>query len=214
MLIDLRELLSGSQDERIEKVSIESESFDTGIAKYSILEKPEFELSITRIGKNKLEKSYKADIEMNTFNTGSSDYDIIDKPAVDVIIKKLGKNKLSIKADSYVTLSIPCDRCLEPVDTRVDYTVDEIVDFNDNASEEEAKEEKDYIDGYDLDVDKLVFGEILISMPGKTLCKEDCKGICLICGANLNKGECGCDRDILDPRMSVFKDILKNFKEV
>ena len=45
MLIDLRELLSGSQDERIEKVSIESESFDTGIAKYSILEKPEFELS-------------------------------------------------------------------------------------------------------------------------------------------------------------------------
>ena len=174
MLIDLRELLSGSQDERIEKVSIESESFDTGIAKYSILEKPEFELSITRIG----------------------------------------KNKLSIKADSYVTLSIPCDRCLEPVDTRVDYTVDEIVDFNDNASEEEAKEEKDYIDGYDLDVDKLVFGEILISMPGKTLCKEDCKGICLICGANLNKGECGCDRDILDPRMSVFKDILKNFKEV
>ena len=55
MLIDLRELLSGSQDERIEKVSIESESFDTGIAKYSILEKPEFELSITRIGKNKLE---------------------------------------------------------------------------------------------------------------------------------------------------------------
>ena len=102
MLIDLRELLSGSQDE----------------------------------------KSYKADIEMNTFNTGSSDYDIIEKPAVDVMIKKLGKNKLSIKADSYVTLSIPCDRCLEPVDTRVDYTVDEIVDFNDNASEEEAKEEK------------------------------------------------------------------------
>ena len=102
MLIDLRELLSGSQDE----------------------------------------KSYKADIEMNTFNTGSSDYDIIDKPDVNVSIKKLGKNKLSIKADSYVTLSIPCDRCLEPVDTKVNYTVDEVVDFNDNASEEEAKEEK------------------------------------------------------------------------
>jgi len=49
MLIDLRELLSGSQDERIEKVSIESESFDTGIAKYSILEKPEFEPELVRI---------------------------------------------------------------------------------------------------------------------------------------------------------------------
>mgnify|MGYP000820741253 CR=1 FL=1 len=79
---------------------------------------------------------------------------------------------------------------------------------------EEAKEEKDYIDGYDLDVDKLVFGEILISMPGKTLCTPDCKGLCSICGHNLNISECGCDRESLDPRMSVFKDILKNFKEV
>lgn len=102
MLIDLRELLSGSQDERIEKVSIESESFDTGIAKYSILEKPEFELCITRIGKNKLE----------------------------------------IKAESFVVLDIPCDRCLESVPTKVEYSVDEIVDFSDNAAGEEAKEEK------------------------------------------------------------------------
>ena len=174
MLIDLRELLSGSQDE----------------------------------------KSYKADIEMNTFDTGSSDYDIIDKPAVDVSIKKLGKNKLSIKANSYVTLSIPCDRCLEPVDTRVDYTVDEVVDFNDNASEEEAKEEKDYIDGYSLDVDRLVFGELLLSMPGKVLCKDDCKGLCPVCGTDLNVTECDCEKESLDPRMSVFKDILNNFKEV
>ncbi len=68
-----------------------------------------------------------------------------------------------------------CDRCLEPVDTRVDYTVDEVVDFNDNASEEEAKEEKDYIDGYNLDVDKLVFGEILISMPGKPYVRRTAK---------------------------------------
>ena len=127
MLIDLRELLSGSQDERIEKVSIESDSFDTGIAKYSILEKPEFELCITRIGKNKLE----------------------------------------IKAESFVVLDIPCDRCLESVPTKVEYSVNEIVDFSDNAAGEEAKEEKDYIGGYELDVDRLVFGEILISMPGK-----------------------------------------------
>jgi uncharacterized protein len=174
MLIDLRELLSGSQDERIEKVSIESESFDTGIAKYNILEKPEFELCITRIGKNKLE----------------------------------------IKAESFVVLDIPCDRCLESVPTKVEYSVDEIVDFSDNAAGEEAKEEKDYIGGYELDVDRLVFGEILISMPGKTLCTPDCKGLCSICGHNLNVSECGCDRESLDPRMSVFKDILKNFKEV
>ena len=88
------------------------------------------------------------------------------------------------------------------------------IDMQETSGEIEDEEEKDYIDGYNLDVDKLVFGEILLLIPGKTLCKEDCKGLCLRCGANLNEGECGCDRESLDPRMSVFKDILNNFKEV
>ena len=96
MLIDLRELLSGSQDEKKQKVSIESDSFDTGLAKYNILEKPEFELDIT----------------------------------------KLGKNKLQIKTESFVVLDIPCDRCLESVPTKVVYSVDEIIDFSDEASGE------------------------------------------------------------------------------
>ena len=39
-------------------------------------------------------------------------------------------------------LDIPCDRCLEPVDTRVDYTVDEVVDFNDNAIGGRSKRRK------------------------------------------------------------------------
>ena len=91
---------------------------------------------------------------------------------------------------------------------------DGTVAVKEEAAGEEAKEEKDYIGGYELDVDRLVFGEILISMPGKTLCTPDCKGLCSICGHNLNVSECGCDRESLDPRMSVFKDILKNFKEV
>ena len=40
------------------------------------------------------------------------------------------------------------------------------------------------------------------------------EGICPVCGQNLNLGECGCDRESLDPRMSAIRDIFKNFKEV
>lgn len=174
MLIDLRELLSGSQDEICRELSIELTEYNDGVDNYSIIERPEFTLSV----------------------------------------KKIDKNKLQINAESYVILSIPCDRCLKPVETKVEFKIDEIVDFNQDASEEEAKEEKDYIGGYELDVDRLVFGEILISMPGKILCTPDCKGLCLICGHNLNESECGCNRESLDPRMSIFTDILSNFKEV
>ena len=174
MLIDLRKLLSGTEDELTVSACLDMDKFDDGLNSYEIVSKEPFELKIV----------------------------------------KVGKSKLHIICSGSVDMNIPCDRCLKPVLTSISFGIDDTVEMEENASEDEEPEEKDYIDGYDLDVDKLVFGEILISMPGKTLCKEDCKGICLICGANLNKGECGCDRDILDPRMSVFKDILKNFKEV
>ena len=44
----------------------------------------------------------------------------------------------------------------------------------------------------------------------KTLCREDCRGICRKCGRNLNEGDCGCDTVELDPRMAVIAEIFKN----
>ena len=75
-------------------------------------------------------------------------------------------------------------------------------------------DEKNYIDGYNLDVDKLLYNEILIGWPMKILCSEDCRGICNVCGQNLNEGSCNCEDTSLDPRMSVIRDVFKNFKEV
>lgn len=153
-------------------------------------------------------------LDMSVFDDGVSEYAVSGKEPFELKLVKLGKNRFTIAAKSFVVLDIPCDRCLEPVSTRIDFEVNTAVDMEELAEGGEEREEKDYIDGYNLDVDRLVFDEILLSMPGKTLCREDCKGLCLKCGANLNIAECGCDRSVTDPRMSVFKDILNNFKEV
>ena len=159
------------------------------------------------------EISYPANIDMTSLDDGVNKYPVIRKEPFVIQAYKTGKDKVQIQCEGSVTLSIPCDRCLEPVEINIDFNVDDVIEFNKTESDEE-QEEKDYIDGYNLDVDRLIFGEILISMPGKTLCTPDCKGLCSICGHNLNISERGCDRESLDPRMSVFKDILKNFKEV
>ena len=82
------------------------------------------------------------------------------------------------------------------------------------AESREESGEKSYVEGYNLNVDELVYDEILLNLPMKVLCKPNCKGICNRCGMNLNYGECGCDRESLDPRMSVIRDIFNNFKEV
>jgi len=74
--------------------------------------------------------------------------------------------------------------------------------------------ESDFINGYHLDVDKMLFQEILMCWPEKILCRDDCKGICNVCGQNLNQGSCDCEDTGLDPRMSVVRELFKNFKEV
>ena len=75
-------------------------------------------------------------------------------------------------------------------------------------------DESNYLTGMDLDVDRLVYLEVLMSWPLKVLCREDCKGICSQCGKNLNDGPCGCVEEPKDPRMAAISDIFSKFKEV
>ena len=89
------------------------------------------------------------------------------------------------------------------------------LDFNESDRDRiEELDEQNYIDGYNLDVDLLIFDEILLGFPLKVLCKPDCEGICKTCGKNLNKESCDCEQSVGDPRMLAIQDIFKNFKEV
>lgn len=160
------------------------------------------------------EKNFEVMIEMNCFESSLGNYDLVNKSAFDLKVVSTGVKKYMVTGESSVTLSIPCSRCLKEVLTEIPIEIERELDFNENADPDERIEVMSYIDGYHLDVDKLVYSEILLNLPYKVLCDEECKGLCFICGADLNKGECGCNRVQLDPRMSVIQDIFKNFKEV
>lgn len=58
-----------------------------------------------------------------------------------------------------------------------------------------------------FDLDELLREDILLSLPTKVLCKSDCKGLCPMCGADLNNGPCGCKKPV-DPRLAVLQDLL------
>ena len=61
-----------------------------------------------------------------------------------------------------------------------------------------------------LDLDELVYSEVIMSLPMKHLCREDCKGLCPKCGKNLNVGACGCPEKEIDPRLSALAELLDN----
>ncbi|MDF2542178.1 MAG: hypothetical protein K0S47_1896 [Herbinix sp.] len=159
--------------------------------------------------------NFQVPIEMETCQYQGNHYGFSKKDPVNLTITNLGNKSVLIEATTSVSLVLFCSRCLKEIDYPIDIHVVKEIDFN--KTEEERAEDLDetnYIIGYNLDVDILVYDEILIGFPLQVLCQDDCKGFCKNCGANLNETTCDCDKAEYDPRMSVIRDIFNNFKEV
>ncbi len=138
-----------------------------------------------------------------------------ERGPVELTIVHTGEQELTLSGKGRISVWIPCSRCLEPVEVPFDIELDEKIDMKLSDQERiEALDESCYICERKLDTEKLLHNELLIQWPMRVLCKEDCKGICSRCGANLNRKSCDCDTEALDPRMAVISDIFKNFKEV
>lgn len=155
-------------------------------------------------------RDYKLPLEFTVFNNGIAEYPVENASEVTVRVTKLGAKELLIQAEASLELLIPCDRCLENVRVPFELSLTKEFTFKDGKAEDEESEEQPYIEGYTLDVDALVRDELFVNMPMKVLCREDCKGICNRCGANLNYETCGCDVTELDPRMAVIRDIFRD----
>jgi len=98
-----------------------------------------------------------------------------------------------------------CDRCGEV------FTLKEEKTFTHKLAQTLMDEgNDDYIETPDftVELDETVISDILLNLPSKNLCKEDCKGLCPHCGKNLNGGACGCEIKTVDPRMEILKQLM------
>ena len=135
----------------------------------------------------------------------------------EVTLKQIEKEVVSVSFETKVEVSRSCSRCLEEVNC--EYQLSAFRNINvaskeayiDDASE---ADEISYIEDCNLDIDMLVLDELYTVLPMNVICKDDCKGICKVCGTNLNESTCNCDQTVPDPRMAVFSDIFNQFKEV
>ena len=118
--------------------------------------------------------------ELEDIRTRMGKFPVLSKEDVVLNVSYLKKRQLKINGKTSLVVEIPCDRCLEPVAVELKLDFTKKVELNqsedDNMFSDEF-DESNYIDGYTLDVDKLVYNEVLIGWPTKILCSEDCKGI-------------------------------------
>ncbi|MBQ6322888.1 MAG: DUF177 domain-containing protein [Lachnospiraceae bacterium] len=155
------------------------------------------------------------DIPLQAFEMPDGTYPIVSKTPLSLTVTNKGNKELELIGKADVTVLIPCGRCLKDVSVDLHLDIERELDMKlTEEARTEALDESDFIHGYNLEVDKLVYGEALLIWPMKVLCKEDCKGLCRVCGQDLNLKTCDCDRTDLDPRMAKIRDIFTNFKEV
>lgn len=162
-------------------------------------------------------KVFKTSVECNigNYHYGAETFEILNLEPITLLLSNRGKGKASIEGDLSITLSIGCNRCLKDVAYKMVVSFDRLVVSPDQLKDmEETNEDQWFVKGYQLHVEDLVYNEIMMNWPAKVLCIDDCKGICNICGKDLNVADCGCDTFVPDPRMASIKDIFNANKEV
>ena len=170
-------------------------------------------LDISSCDGKTIQESVVPELEKIDFQMGS--FPVLAKEPVELTITNTGDKVLELTGTGKITVGIPCDRCLEQVLVEIPYSIERKLDMKQSDEDRvEDLDENDYLTGTDLDVDRLVYLEVLMNWPLKVLCREDCKGICSQCGKNLNDGPCGCAEEPKDPRMAAISDIFSKFKEV
>ena len=104
-------------------------------------------------------------------------------------------------------LSLQCDRCLKASEKAMDYSFSHIIVRELSNTDDE---EFDYVvcaDGM-LDLEELARADLMLELPTKVLCREDCKGLCPKCGKDLNLGSCDCKTKDIDPRWQALSDLF------
>jgi uncharacterized protein len=140
----------------------------------------------------------------------------------DLVEEHHGKHKtlqdIRLKGDLSTRLQISCARCLEPVMQDVARSFDLLYrpQGSDAGHAElsvtDAEAEIGYYTGKGVELEDVLREQILLALPLRTLCREDCKGLCPQCGKNLNEGPCACAEPLEDPRWAALKDIRKRLE--
>jgi uncharacterized protein len=101
-----------------------------------------------------------------------------------------------------------CDRCLESFDLDYNEKIEQIYqlghsDLDGDEIEIVSENSKE------IDISKAIYDLFMINRPIQLLCRNDCKGLCVNCGVNLNKQKCDCQQEEIDPRLEKLKNLLK-----
>lgn len=145
---------------------------------------------------------------------------LVEAPQINGRITRSGQ-EVRLQGTVTARAEVECDRCLKtvavPIETDFDVTYIPAVDYERAATAELQEEDLSVsvFDGEAIDIDDLVREQVLLALPPRMLCGEECRGLCPVCGADRNQSDCACAPKEIDPRwagLAGLKQEQKNGK--
>jgi uncharacterized protein len=128
-----------------------------------------------------------------------------------------GKHKIikdiRLRGRLATSLELGCARCLEPVQQEIAREFELLYRprgsdaGRDELSVTDAEAEIGYYQGDGVLLEDVLREQVLLAVPLKVICREDCRGLCPHCGKNLNQERCSCAVPVEDPRWAALKEI-------
>ena len=166
------------------------------------------DLTHLRQGESTLSRRY----DPSAFDGRSSQFRVVAPVALEAKVHK-DKARFRLVGTLAATLQLACSRCVEAFELPVAASFDvRYLPQSQNTGDEREVEADDLSDAFyrdeQIDLGQLMEEQFYLALPMKPLCRDDCKGLCASCGANLNEETCGCQVQWEDPRLAALKTLV------
>jgi uncharacterized protein len=154
------------------------------------------------------------------FEPQDEDYRVVEPVHLSMDVEKAAGVSYRVIGTVRTKLELECGRCLEAFPLPIDaaFELRYVPQSHDAAAEAEREITEDdlttafYSEGM-LDLVDLMREQCQLALPMKPLCAQSCRGLCSVCGANLNRTDCDCKPVWEDPRLAPLKGLLNREKE-
>ena len=147
----------------------------------------------------------------------ATEFSLAGNVVIEGRLVKIDGDAYRLRGRVHVGVVVPCSRCLESFETEISEKLDlmYLPESRNVAPEGEVDRglgddeiSVSFYRDHQIDLAHMVLEQIVLALPMKPVCTEDCRGLCPECGSNRNVEPCACVRDDVDPRWDSLKSLL------
>ncbi len=115
-------------------------------------------------------------------------------------------NRYLVRGNIASVIKLLCDRCTKEFEYPIHAEL--CKEFSADFTQVDEEDDVIHVTTSSIDLSDIIAEAVYLSLPMKSLCDEDCKGMCNVCGNNLNEKKCSCENADIDPRLENLKNIF------